>query len=87
MSDPWKGMGGDLNSFGRRGTVVAPGPNDLSSVAKGLVVLAAGDVTIIPADNADGNTLSFTGLAAGAVIPYIVRRVTAATATLATIDG
>lgn len=80
-------MGGDLNSFGRRGKVVAPGANDLPSFAKGLVVLAAGDATIIPADNADSDTLSFTGLTVGQVIPYIVRRVTIATATLATIDG
>ncbi|WP_316214307.1 hypothetical protein [Bradyrhizobium sp. SZCCHNR2032] len=87
MADPYKNAGGDLQSFGRRGTVVTPGSSDLPNIAKGLVVLAAGDATIIPVDNVDSGTLSFTGLSAGAVIPYQVRRVTAATATLATIEG
>lgn len=87
MNDPWKGMGGDLHSFGRRGSVVTPGASDLPSFSKGLVVLAPGDATVIPADNPDDGALTFTGLTVGQVIPYIVRRVTAASATLATIDG
>lgn len=87
MADPFKNFGADLQSFGRRGSVVTPGSSDLPDVAKGLVVLAAGDATIVPVDNANAATLTFTGLSAGAIIPYQVRRVTAATATLATIDG
>ena len=87
MADPYKNAGGDLQSFGRRGSVITPGASDLANVAKGIVVLSTGDVTIIPVDNADSGTLTFTGLAAGTVIPYQVRRVTAATATLATIEG
>lgn len=87
MADPYKNAGGDLQSLGRRGSVITPGASDLANVAKGLVVLVSGDATIIPVDNADAGTLSFTGLSAGTIIPYQVRRVTAATATLATIEG
>jgi hypothetical protein len=87
MADPYKNAGGDLQSFGRRGAVITPGASDLANVAKGLVVLVAGDATIIPVDNPDSGTLPFTGLAVGTIIPYQVRRVTAATATLATIEG
>lgn len=85
--DPFKNTSGDLQAFGRRGLTITPGANDLTTVAKGLVVLASGNATIIPVDNADVDTLTFTGLSVGQVIPYQVRRVTAATATLASIDG
>lgn len=87
MADPYKNAGGDLQSFGRKGSVITPGATDLANVVKGLVVLAAGDATIIPVDNPDSGTLTFTGLPVGAIIPYQVRRVTAATATLASIEG
>lgn len=87
MSDPYKNAGSDLQSFGRRGSVIVPGATDLPNVAKGLVCIAAGDATIIPVDNPDTGTIPFTGMSVGTVIPYVVRRVTAATATLATIEG
>ncbi|MFO1126368.1 MAG: hypothetical protein U1E25_14565 [Methylocystis sp.] len=86
MADPYKNSGGDLQSPGRRGFSITPGSSDLATVAKSLAVLAAGNATIIPVGNADSETLTFTGLIAGQVIPYQVRRVTAATATLATIE-
>ncbi|UQD96139.1 spike base protein, RCAP_Rcc01079 family [Bradyrhizobium japonicum] len=86
ISDPYKNSA-DLQTMGRRGTVVVPGPNDFVAVApKGLVVLSAGDATVIPVENSDTGTLSFVGLTAGQLIPFMVRRVTAATAVLATID-
>lgn len=86
-TDPYRQFSSTPQTFGRAGAVVTPSASDLTKVAKGLVVLAAGDATVVPVDNADGTTLSFVGLSAGAIIPYQVRRVTAATATLATIDG
>lgn len=49
-------------------------------------MLAAGDITIVPANNQSAVTISFTGLPAGYVIPYVVRRVTAASAAWATIE-
>lgn len=86
MADPWKNASGDVLAPGRKGTVVTPGSTDLPNVCKGLVVLAAGNATVIPVDNADNETLAFVGLNPGDIIPYQVRRVTAATASLATID-
>ncbi len=87
MADPYKNAGGDLQAPGRRGAVITPGASDLANIAKSLIVLAAGNATIIPVDNADADTLAFVGLTPGTIIPYQVRRVTAATATLATIEG
>lgn len=87
MADPWKGMGGDLLSNGRKLAAITPGSSDLPTVAKSLIVLAAGNATIIPADNGDLETFSFTGLTAGHEIKIVTRRVTAATATLAAVIG
>ncbi len=85
MIDPWKGFGGDQHGFSRQGATIAPAADDLPTASR-IVVLAAGDATIIPVDNDDAGTLTFTGLAAGQILPFIVRRVTAATATLAMMD-
>lgn len=87
MADPWKNMGGDLSSFGRRTAAVTPGANDLPTVAKAIVLLTDGDVTVVPVDNGDSETVSFTGLAAGTILPLIVRRVTASTATVVAVIG
>lgn len=86
-SDPYKSTAQSADSFGTKGRTITPGATDIDPIPKGLVVLSAGDATIVPVDNANAETLAFTGLAAGAIIPFRVRRVTAATATLATIDG
>lgn len=86
MANPYDGIIPDEATFGRKGRVITPAATDLDPIAKSLVLLTAGDVTIVPADNADAATLAFVGLAAGAVIPFQVRRVTAATATVATIE-
>lgn len=87
MADPWKNMGGDLISCGRKTAAVTPGPSDLPVFAKALIVAADGDVTIIAADNSDSETVTFTGLTSGMVIPLVVRRVTAATATVIAVIG
>jgi hypothetical protein len=42
-------------------------------------MLAAGDLTVIPARNADADTIMFTGVAAGFIPGFRVRRVTACT--------
>ncbi len=62
---------------------------DLPIYAKSIVVLAAGDVKIIPVENDDASPLQFTGLSAGSVVPFQVRRVlaTGTTATVASILG
>ena len=74
------------NGFGRKARIVTPGATDLDPVAKGVVCLTAGNLTIVPVNNADATTITFTGVPVGFVPPYRVRRVTAATATVATID-
>lgn len=77
---------GGAMTFGRKARVVTPGATDLDPVAKAVVCLTSGNLTIVPAGNATGDTITFTGVPAGFIPPYKVRRVTAATASVATID-
>lgn len=86
MTD-YKNAGGALQDQARKLQAVTPGSADLPTIAKGLLVLAAGDVTFIPVDNADGETFTLTGQTPGQYIPVIVRRVTSATATVAAVIG
>lgn len=70
-------------SFGRAGVVVTPGAGDLADgVCKGLFVAAAGDVTFVPDGNDNADTVMVLSAPVGLVIPFRVRRVTAATATV-----
>lgn len=85
MADPFASNIETPLSLGRKGDVITPGSTDLDPLPKSVVCLTAGDVTIVPDGNANANTLAFEGLPAGYVIPFRVRRVTAATATVATI--
>lgn len=73
-------------TLGRTGRAVTPAASDLDPFAKSIVMLATGDITIVPLNNDNADTLSFTGLPAGYVIPFNVRRVTACSSTCATID-
>ena len=87
MASPeWNQTGASALSFGRKGAAITPGAADLDPIAKGVVMLAAGDITIVPEGNSNASTISFTGLAAGAIIPYVVRRVTACSSSCASID-
>lgn len=87
MANPeWNQTANSSDSFGRKGRTITPGASDLDPIAKSVVMLTAGDITVIPQGNADGDTLVFAGLSAGYVIPFVVRRVTACTGTCATID-
>jgi hypothetical protein len=85
MSDPFASNADTPQSFGRLGAVITPGASNLAVFPKAVVCLTGGDVTVVPVNNADGATLSFVGLPAGYIIPYRVRRVTAATAIVASI--
>jgi hypothetical protein len=75
------------SGLGYRGEIITPGSTDLPSGTKAVVCLTGGDLTVVPYGNADGDTLSFVDVPAGFVPPYVVRRVTAATATVATVRG
>lgn len=86
ISDPYAGHSNVRSAYGKKSKAITPGNNDLATVPKGIVLLTDGDVTVIPQGNADNETVSFVALSAGYVIPFMVRRVTAATATVATIE-
>lgn len=72
-------------AFGNRSRAVTPGSSDLN-VPCYVVCLTTGNITVVPEKNADDATVAFEGVAAGYVVPFKVRRVTAATATVATIE-
>ena len=73
-------------AFGLSGAVITPGASDLTGDPKAIVCTSAGNVTIVPFNNDDATTISFVGCAVGYSPPYIVRRVTAATGTWATVS-
>jgi len=73
------------NGFGTRGAVITPGNTDIAGEPKAVVCLTAGNLTIVPEDNANGTTLAFVGVPAGFMPPFRVRRVTAATAIVAAV--
>ncbi|MFK8250655.1 spike base protein, RCAP_Rcc01079 family [Ancylobacter terrae] len=80
-----------LESFGRKSSAITPSDStDLPSApVKAVILITAGDISIIPADNANNDPVSFTGQAAGFIPPFIVRRVmaTGTTATVRTIEN
>lgn len=86
-TDNYQSFVSSPESFGTTARIVTPGATDLDPIAKGVVCLTAGDITIVPVGNDNAVTLAFVGVPAGFIPPYRVRRVTAATATVATIDG
>lgn len=87
MANPqWPIGQNEAMGFGFKGRLVTPGATDLDPLAKSVVMLTAGDITVVPFGNANGDALAFAGLPAGYIIPFIVRRVTACTSTCATID-
>lgn len=87
MTNPYVDYNPAPSSFGTIGTIVTPGNTDLDPIAKAVICLTAGNITIVPVGNSNAVTLSFVGVPAGFVPPFQVRRVTAATATVATISG
>lgn len=87
--DPHANSAPARDLFGTKGRAITPSDTvDLNPYAKAIVVTAAGNLVILPAANADGSTITFTGAAVGFVPPYRVRRVLSSgtTASVATID-
>lgn len=76
-------------SFGRRSVAVTP--NDAADLpggpVKAVVALTAGDLSVIPADNASA-AVAFVNVGAGFVPPFMVRRVmaTGTTCTVMTVE-
>lgn len=88
--DPVQSFRNSHGNFGSVGRVVTPNDStDLDPYAKAVVVTAAGNLVILPVQNADGTTITFTACPVGFVPPYRVRRVlsTGTSASVATVDS
>lgn len=89
MANPdWPINVNDAYTFGMKGATITPSATtDLAVIAKSVVMLSAGNLSIIPlGSSSSAATLDFVGLAAGQVVPYRVRRVTACSGTCASVD-
>lgn len=79
------------SSFGSSSQLVTPSNTvDLSPApVKAVVCLTAGNIAVVPVNNADSVPLAFVGVSAGFVPPFSVRRVmaTGTTCTVATVEG
>lgn len=72
-----------------KGKAITPNDTtDLTAYAAGIVVTAAGNLKVLPSQNADADTITFTGVTVGFVPPFQVRRVfaTGTTASVASLD-
>jgi hypothetical protein len=74
-------------TFGTVGKIITPGNSDIAGDPKAVSCLTAGNLTIVPVGNGDSETLAYVGVGAGFSPPFRVRRVTAATAVVATVEG
>ncbi len=83
--DPYEAYAKGPSSFGTVGAVITPGPTDLDPIPKAVICLSAGNITIVPMGNDDAETLAFVDVPAGFTPPFRVRRVTAATAAVASV--
>jgi len=75
------------SSLGTISRPVTPGAADITPTPKAVICTTAGSITIVPADNDPAVTVTFPDVPAGFIPPFRVRRVTAATATVYTIEG
>lgn len=65
-----------MHTYGKKSRQVTPSDtDDLDPYAKAVVCAASGNVSVLPAENDDGDTVNFTGVPAGYVPPFHVRRV------------
>jgi hypothetical protein len=89
-NDSFSNFGNSLDSFGRNSAVVVPSDTvDFTSYPKGIVVTSPGNLVVLPLTAVDdgGHLVTFTGISAGFIVPFRVRRVmnTGTTASCATI--
>ncbi|WP_342360792.1 hypothetical protein [Terrarubrum flagellatum] len=71
--------------IGGKGALIVPSNNDFSVIPRNIVALTAGNVTFLPVDQDDASPLTIY-LDAGRTMPFFVRRITAASGTLATVE-
>lgn len=84
-TDPYEAYAKGPSSLGTKGVVITPSDSDLDPIPKAVVCLTGGNLTVVPMNNANSDTLQFVDVMAGFVPPFRVRRVTAATATVASV--
>jgi len=75
------------SSFGTKSRLVTPGGADLTPAPKAVICATAGSLTIVPVGNDPSATVTFPNVPIGFIPPFRVRRVTAATATVYTVEG
>jgi hypothetical protein len=75
--DPYASFAQENASSPARGAaaVTPHDTNDLTTYAKALYVGGAGDVKVIPVENADASPITFVDVPAGTILPVSVRRV------------
>jgi hypothetical protein len=77
LLDPYSGERPGLNSIGKKLIAVTPADGaDLARYGR-PTCLAAGNLTLWPATNADAEAFTFTGVPAGWVSPVLARRILA----------
>jgi hypothetical protein len=85
MANPaWNPDAKDQTTFGLAGRVITPSANLLDPPAKAVVMLADGDITIVPLNSTQA--ISFVGVPAGYIPPFVVGKVTACSVSCAAID-
>ncbi|WP_442921262.1 spike base protein, RCAP_Rcc01079 family [Mesorhizobium sp. ISC11] len=89
MQDPYEdNIPGPL-SFGRTSRLVSPSDSeDLPVVAKTVVCTTAGNISVVPVQNANNAPVPFVAVHAGFLVPFQVRRVmaTGTTSTVYTLE-
>lgn len=90
MADFGANVTAGVTAYGRKGRVVTPSDgSDLPDVAKTVTVTGIGSgavLQVLPADNDDGEWITFTGVPVGFSPQYQIRRVgTATTCTVASV--
>lgn len=84
MPNPsWGAAADTFETFGKTARAIN-GATPLDPIAKAIVMLTAGDVTVTPAGGSA--TLAFVGLPAGYVVPFQCKAATATAGVAATID-
>lgn len=70
--------------LGSKGSLVVPSDTvDFSVYPKAVCVISSGDLTVLPARNDDGDTVTFAGAPIGFIPPFRVRRVLSTNTTAA----
>lgn len=84
--DPWINT---LLNFGRKSRAITPhNANDIEPYPKAIHATSAGNMEVLPVENDDGDTITYTGVLPGFTPPLRVRRVlaTGTTCSVAAID-